>query len=46
VKTNIFGNAYLVAAIFFFSIVPPKAQSQSKEVKKEPVQTTLPNSEQ
>ena len=43
-KTNIFRNAYLVAAIFFFSIVPLKAQSQSKEVKKEPVQTTSPNS--
>ena len=43
-KTNIFRNAYLVAAIFFFSIVPPKAQSQSKEVKKEPIQTTSPNS--
>jgi mono/diheme cytochrome c family protein len=44
VKTNIFRTTYLVAAIFFFSIVPPKAQSQSKEVKKEPVQTTSPNS--
>jgi len=44
VNTNIFRNAYLVAAIFFFSIVPLKAQSQSKEVKKEPVQTTSPNS--
>ena len=43
-KTNIFRNAYLVAAIFSFSIAPPKAQSQSKEVKKEPVQTTSPNS--
>jgi len=44
VKTNIFRNAYLVVAILFFSIVPPQAQSQSKEVKKEPVQTTSPNS--
>ena len=43
-KTNIFRNAYLVVAILFFSIVPPQAQSQSKEVKKEPVQTTSPNS--
>ena len=42
--TNILRAACLAGTIFSLSIVPGEAQSQSKEVKKEPVQATSPNS--
>ena len=42
--TNILRRACLPAIISFLSIVPAQAQSQSKEVKKEPVQATSPSS--
>jgi len=44
VTTNIPRSACLTMALVILSIVPAKAQSQSKEVKKEPIQTTSPNS--
>ena len=42
--TNILRAACLAGTIFSLSIVPSEAQSQSQEVKKEPVQATSPNS--
>ena len=42
--TNILRACLAAISFFFLPIVPAQAQSQSKEVKKEPVQTTSPNS--
>lgn len=42
--TNILRSACLVAIFFVSCTVPVNAQSQSKEVKKEPVQATSPSS--
>ena len=43
-KTNILRSACLVATLYASWAVPANAQSQSKEVKKEPIQATSPNS--
>jgi mono/diheme cytochrome c family protein len=44
VTTNILRACLAAISFFFLSIVPAQAQSQSKQVKQEPVQTTSPNS--